>query len=307
MWIVAINGEEPITYQVVLDELNCHQTLRGKSNFKISLCRRKSYQGTDLEEIRFRFDQVRPVVSNLEVRLPKKPPTPKNIDDALGGPQRQFWKEALFVQYEKNKNVSLISAPIPIKPLPEVTKVLRSLIASSIKEGDCSDAWKSVARHCANGSSQIKGIDFDQSYSPVAHAESLRINIAIASMHRLTSIILDVSNAFKNTNVPIHERFCVSPPPYYLDWFEISYPNVPLNRDDGVFCLHNMNVIQGTKPAGRQCNRLLDAVVTIFEYKKSTIDHAIYIKVLMMTQCPILESPLMIFLILLITRTHFLY
>ena len=40
-----------------------------------------------------------------------------------------------------------------------------------------------------------------------------------------------------------------------------------------------MNGIQGTKPAGRQCNRLLDSVVTIIEYKKITIDHAIYIKV----------------------------
>ena len=40
-----------------------------------------------------------------------------------------------------------------------------------------------------------------------------------------------------------------------------------------------MNVIQGTKPSGRQWNRLLDAVVTILKYKKSTIDHNIYIKV----------------------------
>ena len=98
-------------------------------------------------------------------------------------------------------------------------------------------------------------------------------------MHRLTARILDVSNAFQNTNVPIHERVCFSPPPYYLDWFEISYPNIPLNRDDGPFFLQCMNGIQVTKPAGIQCNRLLDAVVTIIEYKKSTIDHAIYIKV----------------------------
>ena len=41
-----------------------------------------------------------------------------------------------------------------------------------------------------------------------------------------------------------------------------------------------MNRIQGTKPDGRKWNRLLDAVVTILKYKKSTIDHAIYIKVL---------------------------
>ena len=40
-----------------------------------------------------------------------------------------------------------------------------------------------------------------------------------------------------------------------------------------------MNRIQGTNPDGRQCNRLLDAVVTIIKYNKITIDHAIYIKV----------------------------
>ena len=39
-----------------------------------------------------------------------------------------------------------------------------------------------------------------------------------------------------------------------------------------------MNVIQGTNPAGRQWNRLLDSVVITIEYRKSTIDHAIYIK-----------------------------
>ena len=69
----------------------------------------------------------------------------------------------------------------------------------------------------------------------MAHADSFRINIAIAAMYRPTARILDVINAFQNTNVPIHERVCVSPPPYYLDWFEISYPNVTLNRDDGTF------------------------------------------------------------------------
>ena len=73
------------------------------------------------------------------------------------------------------------------------------------------------ARHCANGKYYIKGIYFHQSYSPVAHADSLRTNIAITDVHILTAIILYVINAFQNTNVPIHERVCVRPPPYYLD------------------------------------------------------------------------------------------
>ena len=84
MWIVSINGEEPIKDQGVFDELNRQQNPRGKSNIRISLCIRKSYKRTDLEEIRSRFDQVRPVVSHLEVCLPKKPPTQKHIGEYLG-------------------------------------------------------------------------------------------------------------------------------------------------------------------------------------------------------------------------------
>ena len=118
--IIAISVEDPITAQGALDELNLHQTPRGKSKVRISLCRSKRYQITDIEDICSRFDQVKHVVSHLEVRLSNKPPTPKNIGKGLKYPQRQFWKEALFVQYDKTKNVILLSDPIPIKSFPEV-------------------------------------------------------------------------------------------------------------------------------------------------------------------------------------------
>ena len=161
------------------------------------------------------------MVSYIEVLLPKKRPTPNNIGEGFKVPQRQFWKEALFVQYNKNNNASILLIPIPIKYLPGGTKFLCSLISPSIKECDCSDAWKKISRHCENEISRIKGIGFDISYSPVAHAESFRINVSIEDMHRLTAVILDVSNAFQNTNVLIHERVYVIPTPYYIDWFEI--------------------------------------------------------------------------------------
>ena len=98
-------------------------------------------------------------------------------------------------------------------------------------------------------------------------------------MHILTARILDVSNAFQNKHFPIHERLCVIPPPYYLYWFEKYYPNVPLNQDYGPFCLQCMSGIQGTKPSRLQWNRLLDVVVTVLKYKKTKIDHYVYIKV----------------------------
>ena len=90
VWIIAINGEEPITAQGALDELNCHQTTRGKSKVNVSICRGKSYQRKNLEDNCSRFDQDKPVVSHLEVCLSKKPPTLKNICEGLKYPHRQF-------------------------------------------------------------------------------------------------------------------------------------------------------------------------------------------------------------------------
>ena len=58
-----------------------------------------------------------------------------------------------------------------------------------------------------------------------------------------------MSHAFQNTNYPICQRFFVSTPPYYLDWFFNSYSSVPTNQDDGPFCPQVVNLIQGTKPS----------------------------------------------------------
>ena len=100
---------------------------------------------------------------NLEFSLPNKPLTPKDIGGALKGLHIKFWKEALFFQYDKNKNIILILAPIPIKSPPDGTKLLCSLIDTSIKEGNFSDVWKPVALQCENGSSHIQGVDLYQS------------------------------------------------------------------------------------------------------------------------------------------------
>ena len=100
---------------------------------------------------------------------------------------------------------------------------------------------------CENRSSQIQVVDFYHTYSPVAHADSFRINIVIEAMHRLTSRILGISYYFQNKNNPIHKRVCVSPPPYYVDWFEKYYPNVTLNWDNGPFLFNKWVESRGKK------------------------------------------------------------
>lgn len=77
----------------------------------------------------------------------------------------------------------------------------------------------------------------------------------------MQTTVLDVKNAFQNTNVPACKHMHISLPPYYLEWFRKVYPNVPVNPEDGPFCLQVMNSIQGTKPAGRQWYKTVDAML----------------------------------------------
>ena len=83
--IILINVDESVTDKGALDELNYHQNQCGKTNVDISLCRRKKYQRTLFEDICSRFNQVRPVVSHLEVCLQKKSHMRKNIGESLKG------------------------------------------------------------------------------------------------------------------------------------------------------------------------------------------------------------------------------
>ena len=144
MWIISINVKYPITSQGALYLLQFHQNQHVKYKVNIVIFLRKSYQRTYLEDIWFICDQVRTVVSHLEAKLPEKHLTPKNVGEAIKGHQRNFCKEALFLKYDKNKNFSLLLSPIPIKALPDITKVLHSLIATSINEGNCCDVLKKI-------------------------------------------------------------------------------------------------------------------------------------------------------------------
>ena len=152
-----------------------------------------------------------------------------------------------------------------------------------------------MASHCANGSSHIQGFGFYQSCSPVSHIDSFRINVSIADIHILTSSILDVSNALRNTNVPIHERFCVGPPHYYMDYFEKYYPNVTLNKYNDPFCLQWNNAIQVIKPSGQQWNKLLIRWLQSWYILKAQLLLPSTKGYSLMELCPILQFILMMF------------
>jgi hypothetical protein len=79
---------------------------------------------------------------------------------------------------------------------------------------------RNKARLVAKGYSQVEGLDFGETYAPVARLESIHILLAYATYHGFKLYQMDVKSAFLNG--PIKEEVYVEQPPSFED---SEYPN----------------------------------------------------------------------------------
>jgi hypothetical protein len=66
-------------------------------------------------------------------------------------------------------------------------------------------------RLVAQGYTQVEGLDFGETYSPVARLETIRILLAYACAHNIKLYQIDVKSAFLSGY--INEEVCVEKPP----------------------------------------------------------------------------------------------
>ena len=125
VWILGIYGQELITAKGALGDIKLHQPNKGKSKVNISIFKIECFQRIKLEYLRPSFDQTRPVVSYLEFCIAQKRIVPKNIGDDIKVTQYQLWEVDLFVQYDNNKNINIISSTFTIKYLTKGANILR--------------------------------------------------------------------------------------------------------------------------------------------------------------------------------------
>jgi hypothetical protein len=74
---------------------------------------------------------------------------------------------------------------------------------------------RNKARLVSKGYSQVDGLDFGETYAPVARLESIRILLAYATYHSFKLYQMDVKGAFLNG--PIKEEDYVEQPPGFED------------------------------------------------------------------------------------------
>jgi hypothetical protein len=78
---------------------------------------------------------------------------------------------------------------------------------------------RNKAQLVAKGYSQVEGLDFDETYAPIARLESIRILLACATYHGFKLYQIDVKSAFLNG--PIKEEVYVQQP---LGFEDSEYP-----------------------------------------------------------------------------------
>ena len=78
------------------------------------------------------------------------------------------------------------------------TRTSLALSGSSNKQDEHGVVIRNKARLVAKGFSQVEGLDFGETFAPVARLEAIRILLAYSSHHNIKLYQMDVKSAFLN-------------------------------------------------------------------------------------------------------------
>ena len=116
----------------------------------------------------------------------------QSFKEAISTPEASFWKEAVNSEIEsilQNHTWELVDLPPSCKPLG-----YKWIFKRKLKAYGSIDKYK--ARLVVKGYKQKEGVDYFDTYSPVTRITSIRMLIAIATLHNLEIHQMDVKSAF---------------------------------------------------------------------------------------------------------------
>jgi hypothetical protein len=155
---------------------------------------------------------------------------PIRVEDALGDADWVIPMQEELNNFTRNEVWSLVERP--------KQNVIGTNWVFRNKQDEDGVVTKNKARLVAKGYTQVEGLDFGETYAPVARLEAIRILLAFATHHNFKLHQMDVKSAFLNG--PISEEVYVEQPPSFED---PQFPN-------HVYKLHK--ALYGLKQAPRE-------------------------------------------------------
>ena len=111
-------------------------------------------------------------------------------------------------QFERNKVWELV-------PAPKNRSIIGTKWVFRNKMDENGIVTRNKARLVAKGYSQEEGIDYDETFAPVARLEAIRIFLAFAAHSNFKVYQMDVKSAFQNGE--LEEEVYVQQPPSFED------------------------------------------------------------------------------------------
>ncbi|KAK1643193.1 hypothetical protein QYE76_060998, partial [Lolium multiflorum] len=186
---------------------------------------------------------------------------PATYEEAMMSPDSNKWQEAM-----KSEMGSMYDNKVwTLVDLPDSRKAVENKWIFKRKTDADGNITVYKARLVAKGFRQIQGVDYDETFSPVAKLKSVRILLAIAAFFDYEIMQMDVKTAFLNGD--IEEELYMVQPKGFVD---------PKNADK--VCKLQRS-IYGLKQASRSWNRRFDKVIKDFGFIQCHGEACIYKKV----------------------------
>nr|GFA91679.1 retrovirus-related Pol polyprotein from transposon TNT 1-94 [Tanacetum cinerariifolium] len=147
-------------------------------------------------------------------------------------------------------------------PQPDCVMIIALKWIYKVKLDEFSDVLKNTARLVAKGYRQEEGIDFKESFAPVARIEAIQIFIANAASKNMTIYQMDVKTAFLNDK--LKEEVYVSQPEGFVD----------LDHPTHVYRLKK--ALYGLKQAHRAWYDTLSRFLLDNKFSKGAIDPTLF-------------------------------
>ncbi|GJZ38072.1 retrovirus-related pol polyprotein from transposon TNT 1-94 [Tanacetum coccineum] len=182
---------------------------------------------------------------------------PKNYKDAL---TQACWIEAMQEELHEFERLEVWE----LVPPPDKAFVITLKWIYKVKLDELGGILKNKARLVARGYRQEEGIDFEESFAPVARLEAIRIFLAFAAHMNMVVYQMDVKTAFLNGN--LREEVYVSQPDGFVDPDKPNY----------VYKLKK--ALYGLKQAPRVWYDMLSSFLISNDFSKGLVDPTMFIR-----------------------------
>ncbi|KAJ9551125.1 hypothetical protein OSB04_015170 [Centaurea solstitialis] len=185
---------------------------------------------------------------------------PSNYKEAMVGPEATKWKEAMESEIQSMYDNHVWEL---VDHIPGRKTVGNKWIFKKKTDMD-GNVHTFKARLVAKGYTQTQGIDYDETFSPVAKIKSIRILLAIAAFHDYEIWQMDVKTAFLNGK--LDEDVYMAQPEGFV---HAKYPDKVCKLKRSIY---------GLKQASRSWNLCFHEKVKEFGFSRSEDESCVYVK-----------------------------